>query len=105
MSLQFKLREVKGKLEASASENLPYSETSRHSEVDPSSANGKSHTSVDGVARFSSTSRGRGRFGGRFGGRHRNMSIDLRPRSIVVSSYPEDFDADQHFSRYFIQYF
>lgn len=110
MSLQFKLREVRERRELSraASEQSTVATAAGSSTVE--NAGDDTAAPANSVAKFSSQ-RGRGApRGGRFGGRGRgrfgrgggNMSVDCRPKALLVSSVPDGFTdvAEQHFSRY-----
>lgn len=113
MSLQFKLREVREKRETSRGSCEHY--TSSDGVAKTTDVSGDSPSTSSSIARFSSqrgraTPRGRlggrvalgGRGRGRFGRGGGNMSVDCRPKSLVVSDIPDGFDevADQHFSRF-----
>lgn len=112
LTLQFKLREVREKRESSrkSAEQATASTADTTSDNDTSTA-----AATSSVARFSSY-RGRGAPRGRFGGRQAfsargrgrfvrgrgNMSVDCRPKALLVSNVPDGFSdvADQHFGRY-----
>jgi hypothetical protein len=123
MSLQFKLREVREKKEATrlASERAAGAAAAAAPALDPNSAEfvpGAEPVATSSVARFSSqrgrgAARGRGRFaggrgegggraGGRFGRGSGSMSLDCRPKALLVSNIPDGFTdvADQHFARF-----
>lgn len=110
MTLQFKLREVREKRDASRLATEQQAQVATAQPADGQSASGSEQATTNSVARFSSQrGRGtpRGRFGGK-GGRGRfgrgvgSMSLDCRPKALVVSNIPDGFNdvADQHFARF-----
>ena len=98
MSLQFKLREVREKRDASRNvPEQPVCSTANN----VSTENGEGKDASDAVARFSRSRAVRGRSGSKFSKRG-HMSLDCRPKVLSVTNVPEGFSdvADQHFARY-----